>query len=233
MPESTPDTNGPRSGTSTITGVYSTFVDDFGFTEPAAGATDDPAQATVEEEAAASAVAAEQLRSATIADLPESISFAPEPRRWWTPLIILLGLSALVAEIFWLQFEGWSRDTAIRPIYAVACDWFGCQLPVLRDVEKMSTRNLVVRSHPDLSGALIVDAVIVNQADFAQPYPVLELRFTSIDGSLVAGRRFQPAEYLSGELLGSTQMATLTPIRIELQIEDPGGEAVNYFLNFR
>jgi hypothetical protein len=97
----------------------------------------------------------------------------------------------------------------------------------------MSTRNLVVRSHPDLSGALIVDAIIVNQADFAQPYPVLELRFTSIDGNLVAGRRFQPAEYLSGELLGSTQMATLTPIRIELQIEDPGGEAVNYFLNFR
>jgi len=231
MPQSTPDMNGPQSGTSTITGVYSTFVDDFGFTEPAGGATDDPAQATVEEEAAA--MAAEQLRSATIADLPESISFAPEPRRWWTPLIILLGLSALVAEIFWLQFEGWSRDTAIRPIYAVACDWIGCQLPVLRDVEKMSTRNLVVRSHPDLSGALIVDAVIVNQADFAQPYPVLELRFTSIDGNLVAGRRFQPAEYLSGELLGRTQMATLTPIRIELQIEDPGGEAVNYFLNFR
>lgn len=226
MPESTPDTNGPRSGTSTITGVYSTFVDDFGFTEPAAGATDDSAQATVDEEG-------EQLRSATIADLPESISFAPAPRRWWTPLIILLGLSALVAEIFWLQFEGWSRDTAIRPIYAVACDWLSCQLPVLRDVEKMSTRNLVVRSHPDLSGALIVDAIIVNEADFAQPYPVLELRFTSIDGNLVAGRRFQPAEYLSGELLGSTQMATLTPIRIELQIEDPGGEAVNYFLNFR
>ena len=226
MPESTPDTNGPGSGTSTITGVYSTFVDDFGFTEPAAGATDDSAQATVDEEG-------EQLRSATIADLPESISFAPERRRWWTPLIILLGLSALVAEIFWLQFEGWSRDTAIRPIYAVACDWLSCQLPVLRDVEKMSTRNLVVRSHPDLSGALIVDAIIVNEADFAQPYPVLELRFTSIDGNLVAGRRFQPAEYLSGELLGSTQMATLTPIRIELQIEDPGGEAVNYFLNFR
>jgi hypothetical protein len=233
MPESAPYTNGPRARASTITGVYSTFVDDFAFTEPAVGATDDPVQATGEEEAAASAVAAEQLRSAGITDLPESISFAPEPRRWWTPLAILAGLSALVAQIFWLQFEDWSRDPAIRPIYAVACDWLGCQLPVLRDVKKMATRNLVVRSHPDLSGALIVDAVIVNQAEFAQPYPVLELRFTSIDGNLVAGRRFQPAEYLSGELLGSTRMATLTPIRIELQIEDPGSEAVNYFLNFR
>ena len=139
----------------------------------------------------------------------------------------------MVAQIFWFQFEDWSRDTAIRPIYAVACDWLGCQLPVLRDIKKMSTRNLVVRSHPDLSGALIVDAVIVNQAEFAQPYPVLELRFTAMDGKLVAGRRFQPAEYLSGELLGSTRMATLTPIRIELQIEDPGTEAVNYFLYFR
>ena len=212
-----------RSDASAITGVYSTFVDDFGFTEPAAA----------EGEAVADAVVPELSRSATLADLPESISFAPEPRRWWTPLIILIGLSALVAEIFWFQFEGWSRDPAIRPIYSVACGWLDCQLPVLRDVKKMSTRNLVVRSHPDLSGALIVDAVIVNGAEFTQPFPVLYLRFTSIDGNLVAGRHFQPAEYLSGELLGSTQMAPLTPIRIELQIEDPGSEAVNYFLNFR
>ena len=231
-----PQATGIRSGASTITGVYSTFDDDFGLPEPVPGATDEPAQEVAEFEVAAGALevaAVEPSDTAAFTDLPESISFAPEPRRWWTPLIILAGLSALVVQIFWLQFEDWSRDPAIRPIYTTACDWLGCRLPLLRDLKKMFTRNLVVRSHPDLSGALIVDAIIVNQAEFTQPFPVLELRFTSIGGNLVAGRRFQPAEYLSGELLGGTQMAPLTPIRIELQIEDPGSEAVNYFLDFR
>jgi hypothetical protein len=33
--------------------------------------------------------------------------------------------------------------------------------------------KLLVRSHPELADALVVDAVIVNGADFAQPFPEL------------------------------------------------------------
>ena len=90
-----------------------------------------------------------------------------------------------------------------------------------------------MRSHPELADALVVDAVIVNGADFAQPFPELELRFTTIDGDLVAGRRFKPEEYLSGELAGVTLMVPKTPVRLALEITDPGADAVNYFLSFR
>jgi hypothetical protein len=62
---------------------------------------------------------------------------------------------------------------------------------------------------------------------------VLELRFTDINGGLVAGRRFQPSEYLAGELAGATFMQPRTPIHVGLAIEDPGESAVNYFLSFR
>ena len=159
-----------------------------------------------------------------------SVSFAPEPRRWWVPLVIVLELAALAALIFWFQFASLGRDAQLRPLYATACEWLDCVLP--RDLDSLATRKLVVRSHPTVNGALMVDAVILNQAEFTQPFPELELRFTSVEGQLVASRRFQPSEYLDGELSGATEMPALTPIQVELEIVDPGGDAVNYTLNF-
>ena len=41
--------------------------------------------------------------------------------------------------------------------------------------------------------------LIVNEAEFPQPFPALELRFSELNGVLVAGHRFQPREYLAGD----------------------------------
>jgi hypothetical protein len=97
----------------------------------------------------------------------------------------------------------------------------------------MVIKKLVVRSHPEVDGALIVNAIIVNEAPFAQPFPELELRFTSLEGNLVASGRFQPHQYLAGELEGAEKIQSLTPVHIELEFEDPGSEAVNYLMEFR
>jgi hypothetical protein len=165
--------------------------------------------------------------------ISDEVSFAPEPRRWWVGIAMTLGMLALIAQIFWYQFDSWGRDPTLRPVYGFICDLAGCELPVLRELSALQTQKLLVRSHPELADALIVDAVIVNDAAFAQPFPVLELRFTTIDGNLVARRGFKPEEYLAGELAGATLMAPKTPVRLALEITDPGGDAVNYFLSFR
>jgi hypothetical protein len=57
---------------------------------------------------------------------------------------------------------------------------------------------------------------------FAQPFPLLELRFADLNGQLIASRRFKPSEYLSGELAGRGEMPSQTPIHIALDILDPG-----------
>jgi predicted Zn finger-like uncharacterized protein len=176
------------------------------------------------------------LPAALLADLqpqPSDFSFAPEPRRWWIGGVTLLGVIALAAQIFFYQFESWGKDPTLRPAYAFACNHLGCELPVLKDLAALRTEQLLVRSHPDFQNALVVDAVIVNEAEFAQPFPILDLRFTTLQGEISAQRRFRPEEYLAGELEGETMMAPRTPVRLELAIDDPGGEAVNYFLGFR
>ncbi len=86
----------------------------------------------------------------------------------------------------------------------------------------------MVRSHPELDNALIVDSILLNNAPFEQPFPHFTLSFSDLDGKPLAWRRFTPREYLGGELAGAALMPRGQPVHISLEIEDPGPEAVNY-----
>jgi predicted Zn finger-like uncharacterized protein len=201
----------------------------------------EPPETTNEEEPEPAAAAAEDgfhlsalekaLEEEGVGTAP--ISFAPEPRRWWVVGLAALLSLLLAAQIFYLQLPQWSRDPGTRGIYETVCGLFGCELPEIRAVDRLRTRNLMVRSHPDLENILVIDAVIVNQADFPQRFPGLELKFTSVGGLLVAGRSFKPEEYLGGEINAGDLMPVNTPVQVSLEIADPGQEAVNYTLSFR
>jgi len=153
--------------------------------------------------------------------------------RWigWT-LLNVLGLLALTGQYVWYHFGELARQEQYRSWFEQVCPEIGCQLPSRVDIDLIKSSNLVVRSHPEFSGALVVDAILYNRASFAQPFPLLELRFADLNGRLLASRRFQPGEYLGGELAGQSEMPPQTPIHISLDILDPGAQAVNYSLSF-
>jgi hypothetical protein len=130
------------------------------------------------------------------------------------------------------HFNELARQDQYRPWFEQLCPAVGCQLPSKVDITQIKSSNLVVRSHPEFSGALVVDAILYNRAAFSQPFPLLEMRFADINGQLLASRRFKPSEYLAGELAGNAEMPPQTPIHISLDILDPGTRAVNYSLSF-
>ena len=144
----------------------------------------------------------------------------------------LLALLALAGQYVAYNFDDLARQEQYRPWFETICPLAGCELPSRVDVEQIRSSNLVVRSHPDFTGALVVDAIIYNRAPFAQPFPLLEIRFTDIGGKVLSSRTFKPGEYLSGELAGQRQMPSQVPIHIALDILDPGTQAVSYSLAF-
>ena len=153
--------------------------------------------------------------------------------RWllWS-LLILLALAALAFQYVRHNFQDLARQDQYRPWFEGVCPTLGCALPSRVDIAQIRSSNLVVRSHPSYRGALVVDAILYNRANFTQPFPLLELRFADIGGQPIASRRFKPSEYLSGELAGQKDMPSQTPIHISLEILDPGSNAVNYSLAF-
>lgn len=126
------------------------------------------------------------------------------------------------------NFDTLAREESWRGVYAAACDALGCTLPESSDITRIQGANLVVRSHPSVAQALVVDAIVYNRAPFAQPFPRLELSFSDVRGNTIAGRVFEPAEYLGGELAGEDSMPPDTPVHLTLELVDPGPEAAGY-----
>ncbi len=157
---------------------------------------------------------------------------SPWGRRLLWLLLVLLAASALAGQYIGYHFDELARQDQYRPWFQQLCPEIGCKVPSKVDIARIKSSNLVVRSHPDFAGALVVDAIIYNRAPFSQPFPLLELRFADLNGHLIASRRFKPAEYLSGDLAGQGEMPPQTPIHIALDILDPGSKAVNYSLSF-
>ena len=147
-------------------------------------------------------------------------------------LLNLVAAGALATQYVIYHFEELARQDQYRPWFETICPEIGCSLPSKVDISQVRSTNLVVRSHPQYMDALMVDAILYNRAPFAQPFPLLELRFADLNGQLIASSRFRPSEYLSGELAGQDEMPPQTPIHISLEIKDPGAKAVNYSLSF-
>jgi predicted Zn finger-like uncharacterized protein len=141
----------------------------------------------------------------------------------------IAALALLLGQLAYVNFSTLAHG-ALRPWLERVCAVANCSLPPQSDISQLRTSSLIVRSHPTHRGALAVDAIITNVASFSQPYPLLQLQFSDLNGAPVANRRFLPSEYLAGELSGSRLMPTQQPVHIALELVDPGPQAVNYSL---
>lgn len=168
--------------------------------------------------------------------MPAPVEFtAKRMRRWyqrrlWSTLSIVMGI-LLFFQIAYFKFDYFSRVEPYRTAYLFACPLFHCEVPALIDTTQILATNLIVRNHPNVANALMVDAILINNAPFEQPFPDLILSFSKLDETPVATRRFTPKEYLAGELAGMQYIPERQPVHITLEIADPGPDAVNYSLS--
>lgn len=149
--------------------------------------------------------------------------------KFWAALSIL-AFAVLLVQLAAQNFDTLSRIEPYRGYYASVCPLVGCQLPPLVDRSRIRATNLVVRSHPNVKNALMVDAVLQNNASFPQTFPSLDLVFTDLQGEPLAARRFTPDQYLGGEVAGRKDIPVKQPVHISLEIVDPGPNAVSYFI---
>ncbi len=164
-------------------------------------------------------------------DLPNSSNRSFLGSLIWTVLNLSL-LIILAVQFAWYNYGTLAQYEELRPVYQKTCELLKCTLPDLVDTTQIRSQNLIVRSHPTSRKALIIDAVIVNQAPYEQPFPNLALYFSDLNNKIVAQRLFEPSEYLAGEVKGWAGMPKGTPIHISLEILDPGNDAVNYTVGF-
>jgi predicted Zn finger-like uncharacterized protein len=153
---------------------------------------------------------------------------------------LLFAVILLVAIVGQLAY--FKRDTVaqkfpvLRPQLEMACGYLkayvSCEISMPRDLDKLELAHKDVRLHPKLNHALLINANLVNQADFAQPYPLVVLTFTDNQDRIVAKRAFKPSEYLSDPEMAGAGLGPHESALLVLEVLDPGPTAINFTFDF-
>lgn len=165
-------------------------------------------------------------------DAPVSLKPRRIPINWghllsWV-MLCLVAVALFIAQYTYFNFETLAVQPKVRPWFEQACVHIGCRVPDIPDPGKLRIDDVVARKHPKAEDALVVDAILRNNATFPQPFPALRLRFSNAADDVVASRVLRPSEYLMGEARLLRRIPPNTPIRLSLEVVDPGKDAINY-----
>lgn len=147
--------------------------------------------------------------------------------KYWLTGSIALMLVLIIQAIYYSRHD-LARNPAYQPALVQACEALGCSIDVIYDIEQIEVIGRDVRSHPSADNALIAGTTLINNARFTQPYPLLHLTFSDITGTTRAQRRFTPREYLKSGTDIDAGMSPDLPVQVELELVDPGKDAVNF-----
>ena len=149
----------------------------------------------------------------------------------------LLLTATLLIEYVWFNRDQFFQVPEIQAEIEKLCQTFECKNLSMRAPSKIEVVTRNIYSHPNEKDILMVNVTMKNNATFSQPYPVMNINFSDIRGSIVASRHFLPNEYLPLEYQHSDnkQQDLLLPdtsTSVTLEIQDPGKKAISYEFNF-
>jgi hypothetical protein len=142
-------------------------------------------------------------------------------------------LLVLLGQLLWLGRNRLADFPSLRPVLEAACERFGCHLPGFRDLQAIHVSDARVTSHPDYAEALLAVVALNNSAPLAQPWPRLALVLTGADEAAIAGRLFEPADYLPAQRQADAQFAAGTTVEVRLPLADPGTVAAGFRFTLR
>jgi len=166
----------------------------------------------------------------------KSVSGGGASRLLWIIVIVVL-LFVLLGQFAYLKREELAKYPSVRPVLEQTCAILSaiipCEVPAPRDVSAIVIVERNVVSHPNAKNALLITSTINNEADFDQQFPELVLTFSDINQEVLARRTFKPEEYLAKGVDIHSGMKAKVPVKIMLEIVDPGEAAVNFKFDFR
>ena len=134
------------------------------------------------------------------APVPEFLEETPQPRRRFAwALAAVLVLAALLAQAtYHFRTEIAVLLPETRHYLEAACEQLNCELRLPRRPKLMAIESSDLQADGRRDSVIVLNAVLRNQAQFAQEYPSLELTLTDERDEAVARRVLGPADYLAG-----------------------------------
>ena len=145
-------------------------------------------------------------------------------------LIVIAGFVLLLGiQVKYFFVQQYAQDATYRKYLILFCHIADCQLAPRQNPFLFTLTNTRIALHPSEPGALRVTVKAVNKAEFAQPYPHLQLTLTDRVGRVVGRRTFPPMLYLPkgiDNVIGPGQLASIV-----LNIARPHEKAIGFIVD--
>ncbi len=150
----------------------------------------------------------------------------------WSFGVFLL-LLVIAAQGSWFNRDQLlSRYPELVPIASQLCERWQCELIRERDLASIILVNRDVRDHPRYNDALLVNIMIENQSNQAQPYPGIQFTLFDNNGAITGYRRLQASEYLDPEISIDEGFSPHVPLHLVLELADTIESTVGFEFGF-
>lgn len=158
-------------------------------------------------------------------DLPFGRARRRVPTALWY-LGAVLSLVVFAGQMAYFYAPSLARDARLQPWLARYCERLGCTIQPPPGKLPIDLAETAVEPHPQFQNALRLHAVLVNRAERARPWPLMEVSLTDSEGKLLARRHFNATQYL--ESPPSAGAPPAVAVRTQIDVIPADGRAVGY-----
>ena len=163
-------------------------------------------------------------------EVEQYINDRPNPVMGFVWTIVAAGFLILLGLQVKFNFvDQYAQHPTYRSYLSVFCKVAVCDLPPRRDLYKFTLTHTKIDLHPTQPGALRVTVKMVNEADFEQPYPALQLTLTDRVGRVVGRRTFNPDNYVGNNKSNTVGKGELVSVLFDLA--HPHEKAVGFVVD--
>ena len=171
-------------------------------------------------------------QEALFADLEEVAATDARPPNYWQSAAAVLLVIGLCGQYVHYNRQTLATHATIGPRLVASYERLGVELSPAWDLSQYQINRWVAASDTSDEGnaSLKITAEIANRGPKPQPFPLVQLALKDRWDETVAGRVFEPAEYLAQpvarNLLGAGEH-----VQAQLRVLDPGQDAYGFELD--
>lgn len=145
-------------------------------------------------------------------------------------LALILLLAGLAQAVYYLRSDIAARWPQYRPILDQACQHLQCKVELPMNADLIVIDDSDLQEDVDRQGLIHLYATLINTADHAQAYPLLELTLTDVNDKPLLRRVFKAEEYLPAGANIKRGVLSNEEINIKLSLTASGEAVAGYRL---
>lgn len=137
---------------------------------------------------------------------------------WSLLLCLLLITLAALQSIYFLRTKIAAEYPQFKPYLAQACSYLQCTIDLPKNAELFSIDDSDMQESEQYAKVIDFSSLLINNANYIQAYPNIELTLTDTDDRPVVRRLIKPGEYLKNGANMAAGMASKDEVRVKLAI---------------